>query len=60
MANEVHTINSCKSIELRDNVTGITHEIKKVVYCDGYGTPHIVWPCRAELTDVYFVDLTDG
>ena len=60
MANETHTINSCKSIELRDNVAGITHEIKKVVYCDGHGTPHIVWPCRAELTDIYLVDITDN
>ena len=56
--NELHTINSCKRIVVRDN--GTLREIKRVVYYDDGGWEHIVWPCRAELTDIYLVDLTDN
>ena len=49
-----YTINSCKRIVLGGTSP---NEIKKVVYCDGYGTAHQVWPGRAELTDVYIVKL---
>lgn len=55
MAN--YTVNSCKRIVLGGSSPT---DIKEVWYCDNYGISHLIWPCRAELTDVYFVDLTTG
>lgn len=54
-----HSVNASKSIVWVDD-SGNTHDITKVVYCNNYGVPVTIWPCVAELTDVYITELKSG
>ena len=51
------TINDCRRIVLGGNPST---EIKRVVYCDPYGTPHNVWPGGATVGNVYIEELSSG
>ena len=52
-----YSVNSCKRIVHVDG-SGVSHEIAKVVYCDGNRHTHTIWPCTVHLTDVYVVKLS--
>lgn len=52
-----YSINSCKKIVFKkENLSPI--EIKEVWYCDYTGNSHKIWPCIAELREVYVVALS--
>ena len=56
------TANSSKKVVwVGDNPNNSSniHNITKIVYSDNYRNKHVVWPCDAELTDVYLVRLVD-
>ena len=54
-----HSVNASKSIVWVDGSSN-THNITKVVYCDNNRSPHTIWPCVAELTNVYITELKTG
>lgn len=51
-----HSINSCKEILFMDG--NMPRQISEVWYCDNAGNSHKVWPCVAELREVYVVALS--
>lgn len=50
-----YTVNSSKRIVWVGSDPNNPYEIRRVVYCDNYGTPHDIWPCDAELYKLYIV-----
>ena len=46
-----------KKMVYRDN--SVEHEISKVIYVDGNRNMHQIWPCRANLTNLYVVEIRD-
>lgn len=50
-----YTVNSSKRIVWVGSDPNNPYEIRRVVYCDNYGTPHDIWPCDAELYKLYVV-----
>ena len=54
-----HSVNASTGIVWVDG-SGNTHTITKVVYSDNYGSTHTIWPCSAQLTDVYITELKRG
>lgn len=54
-----NSVNASKSIVWVDG-SGNTHNITKVVYSDNNSSIHPIWPCNAELTNVYITELKSG
>lgn len=58
---DAHSVNSSRKIVWvgnNPNNSSDTHNIVKVVYYDNYNAQHVIWPCDAELTNIYLVRIT--